>query len=151
MEKLTGVCSMANKNTFFDDTERFESKLDIPTSLELACDIAAFANTKGGTIFIGFDPSEEGLRYSKGLSDIQVQEVIKEAEEAIRLLHPEPRVSIIEDIALGFIQFVVVSVEKYSPPVLLKDKRYFVRRGDKTTLAEEVKWPMLSRQKNQRN
>ena len=129
---------MAEKDPNFYETITAEHKIGIPSKLELARDIAAFANTQGGHLFIGHIPTEEGLHSFTGLTDGQIQEVKERVEDALHFLRPKPLINIVEDTTLGkSYQFVVINVQKYSTPVVFEDGRYYVRRGNTTTIAEE--------------
>jgi len=118
------------------DTEIAEYKSDVPNRITLLRDLAAFANTKGGQIFIGFIPTVEGILIHSGLTDEQVRDAINRVKSVVHNLHPEPLIEIRIDTTLENTQFVVVDVQKHSTPVLYNE-RYYVRRGNTTTIAEE--------------
>jgi predicted HTH transcriptional regulator len=104
---------VAEKDFSFNDTISAEHKIGVPSKLELARDIAAFANAEGGHIFIGHIPTEEGLHSFTGLTDSQIQEAKESVEEALRFLHPKPLIDIVEDTTLGkSYQFIVINVQK---------------------------------------
>ncbi len=132
---------MFNNDSFPSDPETVEYKNYMPTKLELARDIAAFANTKGGRIFIGYIPNDNRTWIEPffGVSNLSlIREAIKKAEAALPLLHPVP----LNDIVEGKSEddenlYVLVDVAKSPTPVIFEDNCYYVRRGNKTTLAEE--------------
>jgi Putative DNA-binding domain len=156
---------VANNNPYSSNsvnTEPSEHKSNMPSELELARDIAAFANTDGGRISIGYVPTRQALLNQKliGLSDNQVRDVEERIMKALSLLNPRPDVKIEdydllpelppnvrlfiadEDILFDALdknarKVIFVDVLKSPTPVLLEDARYYVRRGNRTTLAEE--------------
>jgi hypothetical protein len=127
---------MAINNPYSYDTETAEYKSEVPNRITLIRDIAAFANTKGGQIFIGYIPAEEGTLKHPGLTDEQVHDAIDKVKGVLRFLHPEPILEIRIDTTVENKQFLVVTVQKHPTPVLFSE-RYYVRRENKTTLAEE--------------
>src|SRR5437762_14068593 len=135
---------VANSDPDIYDTETAEYKFYIPNKITLARDIAAFANSQGGQIYIGYIPTEEGLINLTGLTDAQVYEVLETVNEAVEFLRPHPLIESVQENILGNKQIVVVTVQKYPTPVLFND-RYYVREGSKTTLAEEKLIDSLSK------
>lgn len=126
---------MATSDPYAYDTETETYRFDIPTTSMLARDIAAFANTKGGKIFIGIVPTAKGL-HLPAFTKNQLREAEKNIVEALGLLRPEPITHTKEDTSLENKPYVVVDVSRSPTPVLFQD-RYYVRRENKTTLAEE--------------
>ncbi len=134
---------MANSDSGIYDTETAEYKFYIPNKITLARDIAAFANSQGGKIYLGYIPTAEGLINLTGLTGAQIHEAVETVNEAVEFLRPHPLIDILQDDTLGNKPFVVVTVQKYPTPVLFND-RYYVREGSKTTLAEEKLLASLS-------
>jgi len=117
-------------------TETAEYKSHIPNRISLARNIAAFANTRGGQIYIGYIPTEEGLLNFTGLTGDQVQEARESVEEVLRYLNPSPLIEIKTDTTLENKRFVVINIQKHPVPVLFNG-RYYVRQGNQITTAEE--------------
>ena len=137
------MCPVANSDPDTYDTETAEYKFYIPNKITLARDIAAFANSQGCKIYIGYIPTIEGLINLTGLTDAQVYEALETVNKAVEFLRPHPLIDIVQDDTLENKPFVVVTVQKYPAPVLFND-RYYVREGSKTTLAEEKLLASLS-------
>lgn len=134
---------MANSDHHSFETETAEYKFYIPNKITLARNIAAFANTKGGQIYIGYIPTEEGSLNFTGLMSDQVQEAIERVEEVLRYLNPSPLIDIKTDTTVENKRFVVVNIQKHPVPVLF-NRRYYVRQGNQITVAEEELIDVLS-------
>src|SRR6266567_4484557 len=91
------MCPVANSDPDTYDTETAEYKFYIPNKITLARDIAAFANSQGGKIYIGYIPTIEGLINLTGLTDAQVYEALETVNKAVEFLRPHPLIDIVQD------------------------------------------------------
>ncbi|REL38772.1 ATP-binding protein [Rhodohalobacter sp. SW132] len=121
-----------------------EFKRTIPTAEKIAREIAAFANTKGGTILVGVDDNgtipgireyfEEEFLLMKAAQDL----CVPEAEIKIELVHAGP------------VDVMVVHVpEAEVKPVYNKNKKkrlVYVRRGDSSVVASDEVTEVLKQQ-----
>lgn len=126
---------MAHSNLSSYDSETAAFKPYLPNKITLARDIAAFANSRGGQIYIGYMPTEEEATRAIGLPSIEVFKVIEVVHKAVEYLTPYPFISTTNDTSEKR-EFVIVTVHKHSVPVLFNG-RYYVRKGSETTLVKE--------------
>lgn len=126
------------------ESTHLEFKRTIPTAKKIAREIAAFANTSGGTILVGVDDNgtipgireyfEEEFLLFQAAYDHCVPEVPIEIE----LVHSGP------------VDVMVVRVpESHNKPVYNKDKkkrRVYVRRDDASMLASDELTEILKQQ-----
>lgn len=120
-----------------------EFKRTIPTAEKIAREIAAFANTKGGTILVGVDDNgtipgireyfEEEFLLMKAAQDLCVPEV----DIKIELVHAGP------------VDVMVVRVpESQTKPVYNKNKKkrlVFIRRDDASVVASDEHTEVLKK------
>lgn len=112
-----------------------EFKRTIPSAYKIAREIAAFANTKGGTLLIGVDDDKSLV----GVLGYQEEEYLldKATSELCR-----PRVDItIEVVHFGERDLLVIRVpEAVEKPIFVKDKNeesVFMRENDKNKVASK--------------
>ncbi len=112
------------------ETSSLEIKENVPSAKELARLMAAFANADGGIIIIGMT---DNFRIVGVPDDTPLEGLY---QEAISSLSPHPLMNYrFADIRGA--QIFIITVQKYPVPILTKDQRYYVRKGNKTSLAEE--------------
>lgn len=112
-----------------------EYKTYIPKAQELATDIAAFANTRSGQIIIGNTSATSGQPTFSVFSNDQINAIKQSVNEALQFLNPKPniRINIKDDSNEN--PRVIIFVEKNPNTILINDQ-YYIRKDNKTTIAE---------------
>ncbi len=123
-----------------------EFKRTIPSALKIAREIAAFANTRGGTLLIGVDDDQTLV----GVDGYQEEEfLLKKAAEKVC----EPQVSIkIELVHFGKRDLLVIKVpEAAEKPIFVKtemDSVVYLRHKDQNISASVERVRILEHQKS---
>ncbi|WP_083750236.1 AlbA family DNA-binding domain-containing protein [Rhodohalobacter halophilus] len=121
-----------------------EFKKTVPTPAKIAREIAAFANTSGGTILIGVQDDKQitGIR-----SFFEEEFLLQEAAQKLCVPAVELQIELVH---LSDADVIVVRVpESKKKPVYLKGKkkrRVFVRFQDESTLASDEQTEILKQQ-----
>lgn len=112
-----------------------EFKRTIPSAYKIAREIAAFANTKGGTLLIGVDDDKTLV----GVSGYQEEEFLLN-KAATEICNPTVKISI-EIVHFGDRDLLVIKVpEAAEKPIYVKGKKkhiVFMREKDKNKVASK--------------
>ncbi len=112
------------------ETSTLELKENVPSAKELASLMSAFANTDGGIIIIGVTDNFRIVGVPEG---VPLENLYQEACSSLR---PRPLMNY-RFVDIAGKQIFIITIQKYPAPILTEDQRYYVRKGNQTSLAEE--------------